>query len=412
MVNPVICKHFRHVTAICSIMALGLGGIAPAMAGSPGASPFDDIPDARAGECFARVMVPAQYETSYRDVVVDEGGNRIEVSEAQFATQTQQVLVRDAGVRYVVRQPVYKMVQEQVLVSPGYERLVVEQAQYRMVTEQVQTAPARTAWKPGKSLTDWSGVKATKNNHGEVYCLVEIPPESKTVSKRVQVRPEIVRSVSVPPVYRNIARQILVDPGGVQEIPVPGQYASFATQVLTQQAGQHSIAIPARHKKVANRTLVAPERYEWIKVLCKTNATVGAITGVQTQLQQLGYYRGQLDGRLGLSTENAIRDYQHAVGIPHGGYLSLDTVGALREGRSEPVRSFAHVEAYANASMNNETVGITKGKFLPQHPVYREGEIISRILSGEVPAAVTSEYNTPFSGTSIPRRHLTWAGKS
>ncbi len=409
-------KRLRQTTSVCTIVAVGLGSIAPAQAGSPGGSPFDRIPEARAGECFARVMVPAQYETHYQDVMVDEGGNRIEVSDAQFASQTQQILVRDEGMRYVVRQPVYKAVHEQVMVRPGYERLAVQQAQYRTVTEQVQIAPARTAWKPGKSLADWSGVKATKNNHGEVYCLVEIPPETKTVSRKIQIRPETVRSVSVPPVYRNISRQVLVDPGGVQEIPVPGQYASFTTQVLTHPAGQRSVAIAPRSKRIAGRVMIAPERYDWIKVLCKTNATPAAISGVQTHLQQLGYYNGQLDGNLGLSTENAIRDYQHAVGIPHGGYLSLDTMDALQAGRREPVHSVAQARAEAHAFVDSSAytalAGAPDGGILPNQPVYREGEIISRIPPGEVPTSILPQYKNQPAPVITPRRRLTWAGKT
>ena len=440
--------------AFCALSATGLGISHPAQAGVPPAgAPFDDLPDAQPGECFARVMIPAQYETQYQDVVVDEGGNRIEVSPARFENRVQQIQVRDEGVRYQVRQPVYRTVHERVMVRPGYDKLVVVPAKYRTVSEQVVVSPARTAWKPGKSLADWSGVKATKNTQGEVYCLVEIPPQTRTVSKRVMVQAETTRKVWVPPVYRTITRQILVDRGGVQEIPVPGKVANLTVQELVQSAGQRSIALPPRHRKVARRVLVQPEQYKWIRVLCKTNATPAAISRVQTELQQYGYYHGPVDGQLGLSTETAVRNYQQAVGIPHAGYLSLDTINALQQGRtSAGASAYAEARASAGAVTNQmqryaaepapqgvagewsyvqpSPQGALPGQALgygQQHsshtldggtaalngedlPVYREGQIISRVPGSSAPAGSVSGQAPARAPSSGP--HLTWYGKS
>jgi len=281
------------------------------------------------------------------------------------------------------------------MVRPAYERLAVQDAQYRTVTEKVQVAPARTALKPGKSLADWSGVKATKNNLGEVYCLVEIPPETKTVTKRVQVHPQSVRTITVPPVYRTITRQVLVDPGGVREVLVPEQYATINTQRLVEQASSYREQYAPRTERMAYRVEIAPARYQWIKVLCKTNATPSTITGLQSQLQQLGYYHGQKSGQLDLETENAVRKYQHAVGIPHGGYMSLDTMAALHEGRRAPIASqaTAHAEAYASASSNAVTQ-----TFYPSPSGHHEA-----MISRDDPITSSLPLQTP--------KRLHWVGK-
>ncbi len=394
-------KTLNQTTAFCVVAAMGVGAIASAPAHASESSAFSAPPNARAGECFARIMIPAQYKTQYKNVVVEEGGQRIEVSDARFAAQNEQILIRDAGVRYAVRQPIYKAVHERVMVRPGYERLAVEQAQYRTVSEEVQVAPARTAWKPGKSLADWSGVKATKQNGSEVYCLVEIPPETRTVTKRIQIRPQNVQTIQAPPIYRTITRHVLVDPGGVQEIALPAQYANIARQRLVQRAGHHSVAIAPRMKRIAYRTLVAPERYEWVRVLCKTNATTEAITGVQSQLKSLGYYQGALDGHLDLPTENAVRQYQREVGIPHGGYLSLDTIHALEEGRQAPVAASASAEAHATASAS---VAVQNDQSY--------GNYLTPLPSGEIPADILPEYQHHAGQRLTSTRRLYWPGKT
>jgi peptidoglycan hydrolase-like protein with peptidoglycan-binding domain len=392
-----------HGTALALCLSLTM----PAYAGTPNGTAFDALPDAKPGECYARVMIAAQYETRYKDVTIDEGGERIDVSQPRFASQAERYVMRDAGVRYVVHQPVYKTVFERVLVRPAYERLMVNEAQYRTVTEQVVVAPARTAWKPGKSLADWSGVKATKNTQGEVYCLVEIPAQTKTVSKRVLVRPQSVHTVMAPPVYRTLTRQVLVNQGGVEEVPLPAQYGQYTTQQLVQQATQHRSSLAPRTRRIAYSVMVRPERYGWIRVLCKTNATPAAISSVQSQLQQLGYYQGQLDGQLGLSTENAVREYQQAVGIPHGGYLSLDTIEALREGRTAPAPAHAQTQAYAHASANaSSSTNIAATLSGPQ------SHAVMPSRQDEISATPIEEYARPALILAPRQKRLSWSGKS
>jgi peptidoglycan hydrolase-like protein with peptidoglycan-binding domain len=53
------------------------------------------------------------------------------------------------------------------------------------------------------------------------------------------------------------------------------------------------------------------------------------VSGMQTTLQDQGYYRGQVDGVLGLRTRASIRAYQKAENLPVTGELDLRTAGKL-----------------------------------------------------------------------------------
>jgi peptidoglycan hydrolase-like protein with peptidoglycan-binding domain len=54
------------------------------------------------------------------------------------------------------------------------------------------------------------------------------------------------------------------------------------------------------------------------------------VQAVQTQLTQLGYYTGPIDGIFGPATRDAVAKYQIAKGLDVTGSLSPDTLQALQ----------------------------------------------------------------------------------
>jgi len=453
-------QHLKFLKNASLALLTGLVFSAPALAGpalSPGSNfPFDPPPDGVPGECFARVLIPAQFKTVTEQVVVDEGGSRLHVTAPQFAGQTQQYIAHEGGVRYEVRQPTYRTVTEQVLVRPAHEILQVIPGEYRNVTEQIQISPPRLTWKPGASLKTQAGVRLTQTRQGEVYCLVEEPGETQSISKRVQVRAEQVRAIVVPPVYKTITRQVMVDPGGVREVSIPEQYGSYTSQQLVQPAGHTSTSIAPKMGSVSRRVQTSGESFSWIKVLCKTNATPAAISEVQGLLHRQGYYQGPVDGQISKNTEMAIAKYQQQANIPHGGFLSLETIDSLRGGHPSaptypthfaqaPIRTQAPnygstmtryqnswtqavpVQTASYQSAQHATIGnrgagwqssYGQSGSSTQAQVYTDGQIISRAPRGEVPTDFVRAQ--PMARSSVVNagaqqwhnsQLLNWAGK-
>jgi len=70
-----------------------------------------------------------------------------------------------------------------------------------------------------------------------------------------------------------------------------------------------------------------------------TSATAGAsqasetrtalVRSAQQSLKERGYYVGDVDGQWGPKTEDAVRTFQNANGIPSDGRLSTPTIAAL-----------------------------------------------------------------------------------
>ena len=155
MVNPDAPKT-TEVTTTASVATTSAA--APLPVGSAGDVP----PNARPGECYAKVLIPAVTQTR---------SERVQISEEQ------QVLNRIIPARYEVQR-------ERVLVSE-----------------------ARQYWKAGHG-------PVTKKDEvtGEIMCLVEEPAVYKTLEKRVLIEPEKPEYRMVPAQFETVTRTDIVQP--------------------------------------------------------------------------------------------------------------------------------------------------------------------------------------------------------
>lgn len=303
--------------------------MAPMPMAVPSSTPIGDLPNARPGECYARVKIPAQYEMVPETVVTREGHQRTRVTEPRLNSRSEQVEVRPAHVTYKVIPPQYTPRQETVMVRPGYERLTVSPPQYKTVTETVQVSPPRLEWRPGSSR---NAIKHHKDAHtGAVYCLVEVPGETRTITRTILAQPEMVKPVAVPPEYRTLTMYDVI-PARVEEVPIPPKYASVIMHDLAEPAQRITEAVPPQTQTIEKKVLVSPERYEWVSVLCETNSDANTIREIQSALKARGFYPGAIDGIMGPQTQGALESYQRSMGMPVTGYLTMDTVNSLLGG--------------------------------------------------------------------------------
>ncbi len=380
---------------VATALVAGISGAALAD-GHGSHSPVDMLPHAEAGQCFARVAIPAQYEKVPETVVVEEAYERLSIIDAQFAPSSVDVKVKDEGVQYVVRQPRYETVTEQVLIKPAHERLVVTPAQFETVTETIIVQEARKVWKPGSNLSSHRKVDQAT---GQVYCLVDIPAKTKTVSRRVLVQPEQTSVVMVDAEYATVQKQVLVDRGGVDEVPTAPDFRTIQTQELLN-AAHTAVAISEPRTQVVERVVLrAPERFEWVEVLCDTNAKSSSITDLQRALKDRGYYNGPIDGIIGTQTETAVRKFQEANGLPHQGFVTMDTLRAL--GLHAPA-------AHTTSSMTNT---VSHAATTYSTPAFEQPQTAQRRFQPEImpQPAYTNVHNAPVEqGSTVHRSGSTW----
>lgn len=291
---------------------------APAFAADPGEPTPLGPPDARPGQCFARVTLPARTETYQEQVLVEGAREEKRVIPARTQTRTKQVVVREERRRTVVEPPVYDTVTETVVVRPGYERTEVTPAQTRRITERV-VEPPRRVWKLVRSPLQPT----------VIWCLVEEPGRTRTVSRTVVVKPESVRRTPVAPEYASVPREVLRRPATTREIVEPAVVKQVTTQEVVEPSRVEVIRTPARYAAVPRTRTLEPERREWVRVLCETEADPARIRSIQKALKARGFYRGEVDGVYGPATADAVQRFQRAKGLAHEGYLSHPTLEAL-----------------------------------------------------------------------------------
>ena len=288
-------------------------------------------PDAEPGHCYARVLIPARWGETTETVLVREASERFEIIPARYETVQERVMTREPSTRLETIPATYGTVEERVMVRSESKRIEQIPASYTTRSEQVLVSPARTEWKrgPASSFSD-SVVQSRTTDTGEVMCLVEIPAQYQTVTRKVVDRPASSREVVIPAQYKTIKKTVLVEPATTREITVPAEYSTMRVEKLVTPTSERRIAIPAEHGQVTKRTLVSQDKLEWREVVCEVNMTGENIRALQTALRKGGYDVGPIDGVLGSKTLSSANRYAQSNGLPYGtNYIAVEVVKKL-----------------------------------------------------------------------------------
>ncbi len=256
------------------------------------------LPNAKPGECYAKVVIPAEYKTENVDVTVREASARFETIPAE-----------------------YELVEEKVLVKEAAKKLVPVPAEYETATETVELAPASMTWLAGRSRKSLpaspqllaavtnSGVKLDEMQVGsclseyylpaqfkqeEVRVLktaafdkIEIEPAAyEWVEEKVLVKEASTKVVEVPAEFDVVTEEVMVAPattvwkvgrGPVQRIDnstgeimclveIPAKYETVERKVIKTPATTKEVEVPAVYKVQRVSKLVKPAQERRIKV--------------------------------------------------------------------------------------------------------------------------------------------------
>lgn len=288
----------------------------------PGASSLYP-PNAKPGECYARVLIPEQYEMQTEKVLASEAAEKLSVTPAKYQMVQKKILVKEASEKIVPVPATYKTVTEKVLVKEASEQIVTIPAVYETVTEKVLVKEAHTAWKNGRGP-----IEKLDGRTGEILCLVNIPAEYRTVTKKVLKTPATTKTVPVPPVYKTVTRTVVDQPASTKVVPIPAVYKTVEVRELVEPATVQKTAVPETYQTITKRIKTSDAVLEWKPILCKTNMTELNITGVQRALKKAGFNPGPIDGIMGWRTRAALERYQKANNLATGA-LTKETLNSL-----------------------------------------------------------------------------------
>lgn len=288
-------------------------------------------PNPKTGECYARVLIPAKYESVSEKVQTRDAAERIEIVPARYESVEERVLVKESSSTLEVVPAVYGEVQERVLVKPASKKIVEVPAVYENVSERVLDKPAHTAWKKGPAAAQSANILSRSvTDTGEIMCLIEVPATYKTIQKRVLVSPARTQEIEIPAEYKTVTKTVVKEPAKTREVAIPAQYDSVTVTRLVTPPTENRIAIPAKYETVTRTTKTTDERMEWRQVMCEVNMTHDNVLALQKALADKGYYKAGLDGIIGNQTLSAARRYAVENNLPAGSnYVPVEVVKSL-----------------------------------------------------------------------------------
>ncbi|MBU0679737.1 MAG: peptidoglycan-binding protein [Verrucomicrobia bacterium] len=298
----------------------------PSPAPAPQAPDTSDIelpPNAKPGECYARVVEPPEYKTVTERVMVKEESERFEVIPAEYEWVEEKVLVKEESEELVVVPAEYDWVEEQVLVKPATSEMVEIPAEYDWIEEDVLVKAEHAEWKKGGGL-----IEDVDGATGEIMCLVTVPAEYKTVRKKMLVRPATTKEVTTPAEYETVRKKITVRPPRTEVKKIPAEYDTVRVKKVVTPERRERLVVPSEYNTIDKQVLVKAGRTTWRRVVCETNIRPEIVEDIQNALLSLGYDVGPVDGKLGPQTLFAIEQFQRDKMLAVGG-LTYQTVNAL-----------------------------------------------------------------------------------
>lgn len=277
-------------------------------ASAPVAAASGDLypPNARPGECYARMLIPAEQRTV-----------------------TEKILQKEASEKVHIIPATYKTVTKRVLIKPETTKLVEVPAQYGTKTERIQVSPARTVWKKGAGI-DAASAGAAAGGGASAAAIQDRFGNQKIVGTRVTDTGELMCLVEIPAQFKTVSKTVLTSPASTKQMITPAEYRTVEVTELVTAAQEKRIAIPEEYGTVTRTEVVRQESLTWVPVLCQVNMTNQNVTQLQSALKKQGCYTCEVDGIMGPCTFRGAQCYTKRKGLPFGtNFVTLETISAL-----------------------------------------------------------------------------------
>ncbi|MFN5236851.1 MAG: peptidoglycan-binding domain-containing protein [Bacteroidota bacterium] len=265
----------------------------------------DSPPNAMPGKCYAKCLMPDQFENVTEQVLVRAGYKRLTAVPAELEARVDQLEIKPAGRRLISEPAKYEVVEDRVMVkSPGnnnsvYEtvtenilvkpeeirfvvmpatykdtvisyvveaahtRLEVLQPAYESVTERVEVKPAGVKWV--KKLADATCLGANPDDC-YVWCMVETPAEYATITKRVNKGCDgsgiadagCIKTVEVPAKMGTRTVKKLVKDTYIKEEKIPAEYRPMTIRRAKTEVPIGEATVTPEYVTVKKNVMVSP----------------------------------------------------------------------------------------------------------------------------------------------------------
>lgn len=191
----------------------------------------DTLPDAKPGECYSKVIVPAVFETVSEEVLVKPETNTVEIIPASFDVQEKEVLVKEA-----------------------YTKLVAVPAVYRSETEEVEVSPARNEW---VTRLDRRGIPASP--------ALLAAAKTNGVDLDVAQPSQCFSEYYIPAKFETTEKEVLVKEEAEQITVAEAQYEQTEETVMVKASTQDKVLTEAEYEVIEEQVMIEPAKAVWKK---------------------------------------------------------------------------------------------------------------------------------------------------
>jgi len=237
-------------------------------------------PNAKPGECYARVLLPAKYATVKDEVVIKEATEKITIIPPQFETSEEKIELR-----------------------PSYTKLIPVPATYKDVNETIEVKPAERLWvsslDPEKAfpvnpailgILQKGGIDLNQTEPNTCYREYFQPRSYATVDQEIEIQKERNETEVLPATFESVEKSIEIVPATKKLVEVPAEYEEIEQKVLLQpertvwKKGSNPaqringatgeimclVKVPAKYTTIKKRVLKSPPHTEVEEVPAQT----------------------------------------------------------------------------------------------------------------------------------------------
>ncbi|MBR1376024.1 MAG: peptidoglycan-binding protein [Cardiobacteriaceae bacterium] len=312
-----ICKIFASGSALLLTSLTSLSALAQN-------SNSLSIPVAKAGQCQALVVVPAQFKERIEHIPIKEAAKTYEIRPAEYEWIEEQIMVKPAGEELRIIPATYKTTNKEIEVEPRTIEKTVVDPVFTEIDDEIVSRPSYMVAR-GQTSGAFNAV-------GEAVRLEEIPEQKETITRIVVKEPARIENVEVDAKYETVAMQEIDQEARVEKVQVEAEYQTVRVRKEIRPQEEIEVEIPAEYAEVKVFDKVADAQMRWEDVLCDTAVNSATIINLQKALNARGYDTGTPDGSLGPATMRALEKYQreHNLGIGGVTQETLRSLGVSR----------------------------------------------------------------------------------
>ncbi len=188
-------------------------------------------PNAHAGECYAKVVMPAKYKTVEERVLVQEASNKISITPAK-----------------------YEWIDEKVEVTPASTKLKTVPATYKKVTEVVEVKPATQSWRI-----------SLKRHAAPVSKEILVAAKLKGIDLENTTPNSCYKEYFTPESYKTVDEEVVLQKATTKTKIIPAKYEMVEKTIEVTPASQKTITVPATYEFTEEKVLVEKEKTVWKK---------------------------------------------------------------------------------------------------------------------------------------------------